>query len=83
MMMMGPGFGGGGAGGAKYSLTLSLNVQNILNHVNLGIPYGNLSSPDFGKSLALGGSFGGFGGPGGGSTSAGNRLIYLNARFNF
>jgi hypothetical protein len=81
MMMGGP---GGGAGAAsKYTLTLSVNFQNIFNHVNLGNPVGNLSSPNFGRSLGLAGSFGGFGGFGGGSTGAGNRRIYLNARFTF
>lgn len=82
--MMGGGFGGGGGGAAKYSLTFSVNFQNILNHVNLGNPVGNLSSPNFGRSLGLAGSFGGFGGGGGGgSTGSGNRKIYLNVRFNF
>ncbi len=81
MMMMG---GPGGAGAAsKYTLTLSVNFQNLLNHVNLGNPVGNLSSPNFGQSLGLAGSFGGFGGFGGGSTGAGNRRVYLNARFTF
>src|SRR5262249_54427976 len=43
MMTMG---GPGGAGSAgKYQLTLSVNFQNLLNHVNLGPPVGNLSSP--------------------------------------
>ena len=82
MMMMG-GPGGGAGAASKYTLTLSVNFQNVLNHVNLGNPVGNLSSPNFGESLALAGSFGGFGGFGGGSTGAGNRKIYLNARFNF
>jgi len=81
--MMGGGFGGGGGGAGKYSLTFSVNFQNILNHVNLGNPVGNLSSPNFGRSLGLAGSFGGFGGGGGGSAGAGNRRVYLNVRFNF
>jgi hypothetical protein len=83
----GPGGFGGGGGGApgKYSLTVSLSAQNLFNHVNLGTPVGNLTSPNFGQSLGLAGSFGGFGGfggPGGGSGS-GNRKIYLNMRFTF
>lgn len=86
MMGMG-GFGGGGGGAGKYSLTFSVNFQNILNHVNLGTPVGNLSSPNFGQSLGLAGSFGGFGGfgggGGGGGTGSGNRKVYLNVRFNF
>jgi hypothetical protein len=80
MMMGGPGGGGGGAG--RYSLTFSVNVQNILNRVNLSTPVGNISSPNFGQSLGLAGSFGGFGG-GGGSSGAGNRRITVNVRFNF
>jgi hypothetical protein len=85
MVGMGGPQGGGGAAG-RYALTLSLNVQNLFNHVNLGNPVGNLSSSNFGQSLGLAGSFGGFGGfggGGGGSSGAGNRRIYLNVRFNF
>jgi hypothetical protein len=83
------GFGGGGNGAGKYSLTLSVNFQNILNHVNLGTPVGNLSSPNFGQSIGLAGGFGGFGGfgggggQGGGGTGSGNRKVYLNVRFTF
>jgi archaellin len=83
VMVGGPGGGGPGAGAGRYSLNVSINVQNIFNHVNLGTPVGNLSSTNFGQSLGLAGSFGGFGGGGGGSTGAGNRRIYLNVRFNF
>src|SRR3989441_1842049 len=85
MMMGGP---GGASAPQKYSLTASVNFQNIFNRVNLSNPVGNLSSPNFGHSLGLAGSFGGFGGfggggGGGGSTGAGNRRIYLNLRFTF
>ena len=80
MMMGGP---GGPAGAAKYNLTLSLNVQNVLNHVNFSAPNGNLTSPNFGRSLSVaGGGFGGFGGFAGGNSGP-NRKIYLNARFTF
>jgi len=65
----------------RYNLNVSINFQNILNHVNLATPVGNLSSPNFGQSLALGGAFGGFGAPG--STGAGNRRIYAQVRLNF
>jgi hypothetical protein len=81
MMMMGMG-GGGPAGPSKYTLTASVNFQNLFNRVNLGRPEGNLLSPNFGQSLGLGGSFGGFGGGGGGG-NAGNRVTYLNLRFTF
>jgi len=69
-------------------MVFSLNFQNVLNHVNLGTPVGNLSSPFFGQSLSLNGGFGGFGGlggggaPGGGS-GAGNRKVTAQVRFNF
>lgn len=83
-MMGGP--GGGGGGPMKYTLTLSINFQNVLNHVNLGTPVGNLTSPLFGQSTSLGGSFGFFGGPGGGfggGGGAGNRRVTVSARFTF
>jgi hypothetical protein len=86
----GGGFGGGGFGGAdgshRYNLTLSLNFQNILNHANLGLPVGNLSSPFFGLSTSTGGNFGGFGGGGGGGGACGgacNRRIDASVRFSF
>jgi hypothetical protein len=80
MMMVG---GPGGPGGpAKYNLTVSINFQNILNHVNFSSPVGNLTSPSFGQSLSTGGSFGFFGG-GGGSDGSPNRKVYLNMRFTF
>jgi hypothetical protein len=73
----------GPASEKRYNLDVSINFQNLLNHVNLAPPVGNLASPSFGESLALGGAFGGFGGPGGGSTGAGNRRIYAQVRLNF
>jgi len=63
----------------RYNLNVSINFQNILNHVNLSTPVGNLSSPSFGESLGVVGVFGG----GGGSTGAGNRRIYAQVRLNF
>jgi hypothetical protein len=81
--MIGGGGGGGAASEKKYTLTVSLYVQNILNTVNVGNYVGNLSSPLFGQPQSVAGSFGGFGGGGGGSANAGNRRIYMNLRFNF
>lgn len=84
--------GGGGAEAKRYSMQFSLNFQNVLNHVNLSAPVGNLSSPFFGQSLSLNGGFGGFGGgPGGGGggggagggSGAGNRRVTAQVRFNF
>jgi hypothetical protein len=75
--------GGGGAPSEKrYTLNVSIDFQNVLNHVNLAPPVGNLLSPNFGESLGLAGTFGGFG-SGGGSTGAGNRRIYAQVRLNF
>ncbi|MGH9874312.1 MAG: hypothetical protein ACRD9S_17810, partial [Pyrinomonadaceae bacterium] len=79
---------GGGAEAKRYSMQFSLNFQNVLNHVNLAPPVGNLSSPFFGQSLSLSGGFGGFGGPGGGGapgggSGAGNRKVTAQVRFNF
>lgn len=75
--------GGGGGGGmfggnpsdSRYNLTFSVNGRNIFNHVNVSNPIGTLSSPSFGQSNGLvGGPF---------SSSTANRLIYLQALFNF
>ena len=72
----------------KYSLNFSLWATNILNHENLGTPSGAMSpSPDpttgqldlskyFGQSQTIAGGF--FHGP-----SAGNRVIMMEAAFNF
>jgi len=67
---------GGPATGNRYSLTFSISARNLLNTVNLAPPVGNLSSPLFGKSVALGG----FGHQG--SVSA-NRTVELQVRFSF
>jgi len=82
----GGGRGGGGGGGEgsdgaarRYNLMLSVNVQNLLNHTNLGTPIGNLSSPLFGQSNTTSGGFG----AGSINQSAGNRRIELQARFTF
>ena len=75
----GGGFGGGGNAGGRYSLTFSMNFQNILNHTNLGNPVGNLSSRLFGQSTSTSGGFGGFGG----ASAAYNRRIDASLRFSF
>jgi hypothetical protein len=83
----GGGFGGGGGAetGKRYNMTLSVNFNNILNHVNLANPVGNLSSSLFGISTASLGGFGGFGGGGfgGGGSPAYNRRIDVQLRFSF
>jgi hypothetical protein len=79
------GGGGGGESGRRFNLTVSLNVQNLLNHANLSNPTGNLSSPFFGISNSTAGGFGGFGGGGGGGggSAAYNRKIDASVRFSF
>jgi hypothetical protein len=75
----GGGFGGGGNAGSRYSLTFSLNFNNILNHTNLANPVGNLGSLLFGQSTSTSGGFGGFGG----GNAAYNRRIDAQIRFTF
>jgi hypothetical protein len=59
----------------RYNLTFSVNARNVLNRQNLAAPIGNLSSPNFGQSVALaGGPF---------SSAAASRKIELQASFSF
>ncbi len=82
-MRMGAGGGGGRGGGAgggatsnrRYSLTLSANARNLLNHTNPGPYIGSLTSPLFGLSNSLGSSFHG--------GTANNRGLDFSARFTF
>jgi hypothetical protein len=95
----GPRGGGGGHGGfgglfnessdRRYTLTLSLMVNNILNHLNPGGYQGSILSPQFGQPLSSISGFGG-GGPGGGGAAgafggngAANRRLEFQARFSF
>jgi len=91
-MRMGPmGGGRGGFGGAssdhRYSVTVSANFTNILNHDNPGGYQGVLTSNQFGQATGVNTGFGGGfgGGPGGGpgGTTANNRRIELSLRFSF
>ena len=76
----GRGPGGGFGGGApttthRYNLTFSVNARNVFNKVNVATPIGVLTSPEFGKSVALaGGPF---------SSPAANRKIELQMSFSF
>jgi hypothetical protein len=72
--------GGGGASDSRYSLTFSMQIQNLLNTNNEGTPVGNLSSQLFGESLS---TAGGFGRGGAGNPAAGNRRIIGSVRFSF
>jgi hypothetical protein len=74
----GPGGGRGmdaGATNRKYALTFGVNARNVFNNVNLAVPIGNLSSPQFGEANALAG------GPYNNSTA--NRRIDLQLTFSF
>lgn len=86
---MGPGggggrgmFGGGVSSDRRYTLTLSVNFINILNHDNPGGYQGVLTSNQFGQPTAVntgyGGGTGGFVG-----SAANNRRVELALRFNF
>ena len=60
----------------RYNLTLTASVRNLFNHVNSATPIGVLTSPEFGRSIALaGGPFS--------SGSAYNRRIELQLTFAF
>ena len=61
----------------KYNVTLSVSAINPLNHPNFGNPNGNLSSPFFGKSQNLQGTF--FG-PGNGTY---NRKVTMQLQLAF
>jgi uncharacterized membrane protein YgcG len=74
IMMGGP---GGGGEGKRYTLNFSLFFINLLNHTNLANPVSNLSSSQFGESIATAGGFGG------GNSAAGNRRIQASVRFSF
>jgi hypothetical protein len=72
---------GGVATAKRYALTLTASLRNLLNNVNPALPIGNLSSPFFGKSVALS-TFGPL--PGAGpNAGAGNRHIELQLRLTF
>ena len=67
-----------GATEHRFNLTVALQVRNVLNHVNPGLPVGNLSSPMFGLSNWLASS------AGGDSPAMGdNRRIQLQLRLTF
>ena len=84
-MMTTPPPGMMGAGGApqpssrRYSITLSVNASNVLNHVNWAPPSGDLGSPFFGQYRSLASGFATM------STGGGtyNRKIDAQLRFSF
>jgi len=40
-------FGGPAAGSQRYNLTFSANIRNLFNIANLGVPGGDVGSPNF------------------------------------
>ena len=76
----------GGLTEHPYNITLSLNVENVFNHLNPGGYQGVITSPYFLQATSVNTGFGG-GGPGGGGpmggNAANNRRIMLGIRFNF
>ena len=70
--------GGGGSSENRYSLTFSVQIQNLLNHTNEGLPVGNLSSSLFGQSRSTAGGFG-FGA----GRCPDNRCVTAQVRFSF
>jgi hypothetical protein len=70
------GSGISGAGRTRLVM-IAVQVQNLFNTSNPGIPIGNLSSPLFGRSADAAGDFG-FG-----SNSAGTRRVELSLNFAF
>ncbi len=69
--------GGGGSTNRRYNLTLSVQARNLLNHVNPGPIFGNISSPFFGTFNSLAGGFGAF------SENGNNRRLEMQLRFAF
>jgi hypothetical protein len=68
-------FGGGSPATHRYNLTFSISARNLFNNANDASPVGVLSSPDFGRPIALSGGF--F------SSNAANRRIDFQVRFSF
>lgn len=58
-----------------WDLSFGLDVQNLINHVNPGVPIGVLSSPFFGQSISLANSFN--------SSTTANRFLNLRSSFRF
>lgn len=69
---------GGTSTARRFSLTISMQIRNLLNHNNPGVIIGNIASPLFGRANQ----------PAGSSTalfseSANNRRLELQTRFTF
>ncbi len=68
----------------RYTLSIAMSINNLLNHTNPGPIIGNITSPLFGHANQPSGGGGGFGGGGlGFSESANNRRLEMQLRFSF
>jgi hypothetical protein len=68
-------FGGGGSNAHRYNFNLSAQAFDLFNYVPYAAPVGTLTSPNFGKSVAIAGGFGG--------NQSAVRRIALQLTFNF
>lgn len=68
---------GDGGSEQRFNVTFSVQARNLLNHTNLALPVGNLSSALFGQSTQTAGGFGG------GGADANNRRLEFQLRFSF
>ena len=69
----------------RYTMSIAMSVNNLLNHTNPGSIIGNITSPLFGRANQPAGGGGGFGGGGGlgFSEAANNRRLELQMRLTF
>jgi hypothetical protein len=74
----GPQGGGASSSNRRYSLTISMQIRNVMNHNNPGPIIGNITSPLFGLANQPAGSGGSIF-----SESANNRRLELQTRFTF
>ena len=70
-----PGSANNGRSDRPWDLQLSIDVQNLTNHNNPGVPVGVLTSRYFGHSLSLANDFS--------PLTASNRTVELGASFSF
>ena len=70
--------GGGAAASRRYSLVVSMQARNLINHNNPGPIIGNITSPLFGQANQPAGS-----GNAIFSENANNRRLELQIRFTF
>jgi flagellar biosynthesis/type III secretory pathway ATPase len=62
-------------GDFPFALRFGVESQNVLNHVNRGLPIGVLNSPFFGRSISLASIYT--------DNQAANRVVTLSTAFSF